>query len=254
MQYVDLMRPIIQRAGDLVMSHFRSSLVIRYKNDGSIQTNVDVLVQDFLIAELSKILPNSGCIAEELMVQNRAEYTWVIDPIDGTKNFVRGIPYFCINVALMYGSDVIAAVTYQPVIKEWFYAQKGCGAWLNGVRLTIDSQAYQQAGALMVVSESLLRDFDIIYKVRQQLKHLEYGVRFRMCGAAALDLAYVAAGALDVVVAANLAWWDVAAGVLLIAEAGGAVLQHDGSPVDERFKSLIAGNSELCKLVRSVLL
>ncbi len=247
MHYVEAMRPIVKKAGDLVMSHFRSDLEIHRKNDSSIATNVDLMSEDILRNELCVMLPGSGFIAEETKEVEIKEFTWVIDPIDGTKNFTRGLPYFCINVALMHHQEVIAAITYFPAVGDWFYAQKGYGTWRNGVRLYLDKQNWLDGGALVVVSDFRLRHCELLGKIKHQLK--EQGVRFRVNGAAALDLAYVASGTFDVVLFENLKWWDAAAGVLLVHEAGGTVCQYDLSPVDRSFRSLIAGHKELCSLI-----
>ncbi len=248
MNYIKLMQPIIQKAGDLVMSHFRKSITISYKKDKSIVTDVDLLVQNFLIDQLILALPGSGCIAEEAKISNAAHFTWVIDPIDGTKNFVRGLPYFCINVALMKGPDLIAAMTYQPILQEWFWAETGFGAFLNGKPLKFE-QKYDRAGTLVVVFDAMLRNDQFLSQIKQSFKNHDIAVRFRVNGAVALDLAYTSAGMFDLVIFQNLAWWDVAAGILLIKEAGGWVSQHDGSSVDQQCKSLIAGEPSLCKII-----
>lgn len=249
MEYVDIMRPIIQKAGDLVMSHFRNTLHIERKQDRSIRTDVDVLSEEILKNELCVALPGSGFIAEETKVHEIKDFTWVIDPIDGTKNFARGLPYFGISVALMHHKDVIAAVTYIPAVGDWFYSQKNCGAWRNGVRLQCGGQQWKDAGALVVVSDFRLRQCELLGKIKHQLKALEHGVRFRVCGAATIDLAYASAGMFDAVLFENLGWWDAAAGSLLVAEAGGMVCQYDGSFLTPSFKTLIAGDPQICRLI-----
>jgi len=253
MQYVEAMRPIIKKAADLVMSHFRGTMEIHRKKDLSIATDIDCMSEEILKNELCVLLPRSGFIAEESKIQDPQEFTWVIDPIDGTKNFTRGIPYFCINVALMHHQEVIAAITYYPAMDEWFYAEKGFGAWRNGVRLNMETKGWLDAGALVVVSDFRLRHCELLGKIKHQLKSLEHGVRFRVNGAAALDLAYVASGSFDVVMFEDLRWWDAAAGTLLISEAGGTICQYDLSPVDRSFRTLIAGHRDLCNLILPVL-
>lgn len=248
MNYIEIMRPVIAKAGDLVMSHFRKNITIFYKKDLSLVTDLDLLSQQILIDGLTAALPGSGYLAEEGKISSIQEFVWVIDPIDGTKNFVRGLPYFCINVALMQGSEVVAAVTYQPVTGEWFCAQKGLGAFLNGQLLKLSDQ-WGQTGALIVVADVMIRNDNFLNQVKASFKTLEHGVRFRVNGAAALDLAYTASGMFDVVIFQNLAWWDMAAGVLLIQEAGGWISQHDGSILDQQSKTLIAGDPQLCKMI-----
>ena len=252
MNYIKLMQPVIKQAGDLVMSHFRKNIRISSKNGQGIVTEVDFLSQQILIDGLTKALPGSGVIAEEGKISHMQEFTWVIDPIDGTKNFVRGLPYFCINVALMHHDKVIAAVTYQPVTNEWFCAQKGQAVFLNEKPCQLQ-QRWKQAGALVVVADAMARHENFLNQVKGLFKNLGIDVRFRINGAVALDLAYVSAGMFDVVIFQNLHWWDAAAGVLLVQEAGGWVSQYDGSMVDQQFKTLIAGDEQLCTMIMKCL-
>src|SRR3990167_8236187 len=135
MQYFDQLQDIMVRSGQLVMQYFRQEIQTFCKQDGSCVTNVDIENETFLKQELKKIVPQAGFIAEESGCQNdRCDYLWVIDPLDGTKNFIKGIPHFCISVALtLHGESVVAAI-YNPVSKEFYYAEKGCGAWLNGIK------------------------------------------------------------------------------------------------------------------------
>ena len=248
MNYIKLMQSIIEKTGDLVVSQFRQNIQISSQNGHGIVTNVDLESQKILIAGLTQVLPGSGCIAEEGNIAQMQEFTWVIDPIDGTRNFVRGLPYFCINVALMQQAELIAAITYQPITKEWFCAQRGIGAFLNENSLNVQ-QRWKQIGIIMVVSDATLRNGQFLNKVKQLFKNIEVDVRFRVNGAVALDLAYTAAGMFDVVLFQNLAWWDVAAGVLLVQEAGGWVSQHDGLAVNQTSKTLIAGDPQLCTMI-----
>jgi len=249
MKYVESMRSIMQKTGEMVLEHFRKPLKIQYKKDQSIQTDADLLSELFLKDELSALIPGSGFIAEESGCSDIKEFTWVIDPIDGTKNFARGVPYFAINLALMKGPDVIAAVTYLPVLQEWFYAELGQGCWHNGQQVMIGKKDWQYVGALVVVSDFQLRQCELLSKIKQGLHFVEHGVRFRVGGAAAVDLAYAARGSFDAVLFEELGWWDAAAGKLLISEAGGWVSQYDKSPVNQSFKNLIAGDREICQAI-----
>lgn len=243
------MKPAVKHAGDLVLSYFRSDVQVSQKKDRSLATEADLASEALLKKDLQKILPGSGFIAEESGQGQGNEYTWVIDPIDGTKNFARGLPYFCINVALMKHHELVAAVTYYPMMQEWFCAQKGYGFWMNDRRIQLDKKNWEDKGALIVVSDFRIRQCDLLTKIKQQCKQIKRGVRFRVYGAAALDLAYAAAGVFDAVLFENLGWWDAAAGVLLVQEAGGWVSQYDRSLVDSSFKTLIAGHNEICEMI-----
>jgi myo-inositol-1(or 4)-monophosphatase len=246
MNYMEKMIPIVQLVGDEVMRYYRTAFKIVQKNPWSFYSEVDILSQKMLQEELQSLIPGSGYIAEELEVYDKQEFTWVIDPIDGTRNFVRGMPYFGISVALMEHDEVIAGVVYMPAMHDMISAQKGMGLWVNGQKFSPDFTRYQQQGA-MIVSGAIKRGKrDLSLSIKQVLKPIEPGVRFRACGAAAVDLAYAAMGVYDVVLFENLKWWDVAAGILLVTEAGGHVSDYQNKLVNGSFKTLIAGNRTIC--------
>ncbi len=249
MNYVDAMLITVQKAGDLVLSHFRSDMKVAIKHDGSMVTEVDLACELLLKRELSAIIPGSGFMAEESGIEPGNEYTWVIDPIDGTKNFERGLPYFCISVALMHHANIIVAVTYAPALKDLFYAQAGSGAWLNGIKLSLQDKHWKQCGVVVAVGSGYVAQIDRLCKIKASCKEICGPVSFRVGGAAALDLAYVAAGMFDVAIFENLKWWDAAAGILLIQEAGGLIVDRNGAPINQLSKNLIAGNKMISKLI-----
>lgn len=246
MNYMEKMIPIIQSVGDVIMQHYRTRFQITQKNAWSFYSDVDLLSQKMLQQELQALLPGSGCIAEELEVYDQKQFTWVIDPIDGTRNFVRGMPYFGISVALMQDQEVIAAVVYMPAMGDMISAQKGMGTWLNGKKVTINFDWYQEAGALIVTSAARLGATELSSRIKHVLTQGDAGVRFRVCGAAAVDLAYAAIGVYDAVLFENLKWWDGAAGILLVIETGGHVSNYQNRPIDQTLKTLIAGNPTVC--------
>lgn len=249
MNYMEKIIPIVASVGDEVMQHYRTNFKVTAKDQGSFYTDIDIMSQKRLERELSALIPGSGCIAEELNVYDKHEFTWVIDPIDGTRNFARGMPYFGISVALMHYSEVIAAVVYMPAMRDIVSAQKGLGTWANGKRVMIDQDRYIASGALIVVSAARLGRTEQSGNIKKVLGPVAMGVRFRVCGAAAVDLAYAALGAYDAVLFENLKWWDVAAGNLLVLEAGGYVSDYHKLPVNESFKTLIAGNPQICEKI-----
>lgn len=249
MNYIEKIVPIIRSVGDEVMQHYRTNFKITAKDAWSFYTEVDLMSQKRLQEELIALLPGSGCIAEELNVYSKHEFTWVIDPIDGTRNFARGMPYFGISVALMHNSEIIAAVVYMPAMQDMITAQKGLGTWINGKKIFIDQERYRSSGALIVTSARRLGRSQEISNIKKALESASMGVRFRVCGAAAVDLAYAAIGVYDVVLFENLKWWDAAAGILLVLEAGGHVSDYQNKMVNESFRTLIAGNPELCKKI-----
>lgn len=249
MNYTIPMSVAVKKAGSVALSHFRSNMKVYKKVDGGFVTEVDFAVEDLLKQDLKTILPGAGFYAEESGITDGNEYVWVIDPIDGTKNFERGLPYFCISVALMHHQEIIAAVTYAPFVKDLFYAQKGFGAWLNDKRLLLQSRDWHLGGVLAVVSGGYIQSKDKLNLIKSACKSVTGEVRFRVYGAAALDLAYAAAGMIDVVMFEQAKWWDIAAGILLVQESKGLAVSYSGELIKQSSVNLIAGNSTVCKLI-----
>ena len=247
MQYFDRLQDVMARSGQLVMQYFRQEIQISCKQDGSLVTNVDIENEKFLKHELAAIMPQAGFMAEESGCENEQfDFMWVIDPLDGTKNFIKGIPYFCICVTLTLHGKPIVATIYNPITKELYYAEKGCGAWMNGTdKLEIQKKDFETTGIVVVVDENQLQRM----KLQQEAQSLSRRVHIsnRNFGSVGLETAYVAAGYIDGMVFENAPWWDVAAGMLLIQESGGFVSWHVNS-VDTMTKgSFVAGHPWICQ-------
>jgi myo-inositol-1(or 4)-monophosphatase len=198
-----------------------------------------------------RLINDAYCIAEESGKSGKedAALCWVIDPLDGTHNFSRGLSYFAVNIALTYYDSPILAVTYLPALKETFWALKEGGAWLNGNRICT-SEIQTLSGALCTYDTSIIgflkhngteNDF---FKKCYATRHI---------GASAIDLAYIAAGRFDGGLFRSPQWWDVAAGILLINEAQGIMSNEKGHPVVPGFSFCIASNRILYKEVISFL-
>lgn len=244
MKYFEKMNQVMRASGDLVLQYFQHDVRADHKADGSIVTIADVENERFLKKELAKIVPSAGFYAEESGQENiDKDYVWVIDPIDGTKNFARGVYHFCISVALTYQGNPVVAAVYHPVLQNLYYAEEGQGAWLNGKqKLEITAKQYVQ-GSLIVIDDMRAKQIDLMKGAENVFEQKHVSVRF--FGAAALDAAYVAAGSVDLLMYERLGWWDAAAGVLLIQEAGGVVTQFDGNPVRADYKSFLAGEKTM---------
>ncbi|MBV8661096.1 MAG: inositol monophosphatase [Candidatus Dependentiae bacterium] len=238
MQYFDQLQDVMIRSGQLVMQGFCNDFTIFEKQGNSLFTSIDLENEQFLKQEFSKIFPQAGFCAEESGLSGeRSDWIWVIDPIDGTKNFIKGIPHFCIMVALTYKDDPMVAAIYQPITKELYYAEKGKGLWLNGIhRIEFADRLMQEKAALVVCDEADLQ------QVSLQLKENKIQVSRRHFGSAGIDAIYLAIGNIDFVIFRNIAWWDVAAGMLLIHEAGGLVCHYEKSHEKTGFGTLKAGN------------
>lgn len=247
MNFVSKMMPVVQSAGDIVLQYFRNPMDVRYKSGGSIYTNVDILVEQYLQQELIKIIPQAGFIAEESAVFDIKDFTWVIDPIDGTRNFVRGLPYFAIGVALMHHHDVVAAIAYAPALQEIFYAQQGYGFWHNGIRIDVRNKAWQQHDILAVVSHAQLQKIAANQHKKSLFLSNTEKVRFRSSGSIVVDLSYIAAGCLDFIWLDQANWWDVAPGILFISQVRDGMVFFRGMKVSKSVHDFVAGDRLLCQ-------
>lgn len=221
--------PIVRQAGMLLMSSFGKPLERAYKKDGAVVTQADQITEQFLIRELSVILPEAAFYAEESGVLGEHDYCWVIDALDGTNNFVHGLPYFCISVALTYKDRPIVGVVYQPLLDEYFYAESEKGASLNGSAIRVSAK--KGADRLFIVADPRIESVYHAYGKKHSIRYF---------GASALDLAYYAAGRIDAVLIEKTAWWDIAAGILLVEQAGGYVTDFRGNKLGRGGGSLLA--------------
>jgi myo-inositol-1(or 4)-monophosphatase len=251
---LEQVEPVVRHAGTILLSYFRKHhLQTHRKQDSSIVTEADTASEKYIIGELKKIFPEASVLAEESGGGDRTDFCWVIDPLDGTTNFAHGLPYFCISVSLTFKGSPIFGIIYQPLTDELFYAEQGKGAFLNGENMHVSNLGELQKGMVLIglpyaKSETflhLLRDFELVAKKSYAVRHM---------GAAALDQAYVACGRVDAVFFEDLAWWDVAAGVIILKEAGALVTDFQGNEVVQGYKSYIAAGPklypELLKLVK----
>jgi len=240
-----LVEPVVRKAGEILQSYYGTKLK-RYDkgaNDG-FATEADKESERYLIDQLHQILPQAAFYAEESGVSGAGDYCWVIDPLDGTTNFAQGLPYFCISVALTYQGVPVFGAIYQPLLNEFFYAVKGHGAFLNDRPLRIDQTVPWEKSVVVVgLPYGKGRPFKHLFAHVPTIAEQTYALRFN--GAVALDLAYLAAGRLDGLFCEDLRWWDVAAGMLLVSEAGGTVTDFQGNPITASYKSLAAGNRQV---------
>ncbi len=245
-------KPIIRQAGEILLSYFNKTLEIHEKADGSIATNADLASEKYLKKALGALIPGVSFNAEESGKQEGNSYCFVIDPLDGTTNFSRGIGYFCISVCLTYNDDPLLAVVYQPIMKEYFVACKGDGAFLNGQKLNIDVSVPLDK-SLTVVGLPYTKNAHYLELLELTRVIAPKSFAFRHLGASALDLAYVAAGRINGVYLAELAWWDVAAGMLLITQAGGTVTDFEGNQITPVFKTCLAGSPEVYSQLKKLI-
>ena len=240
MNWRAVLEPIIRQAGVILLSYYGKVLARQEKRNHGFVTEADYASEHYLIDQLAKILPEASFFAEESGKSGDNDYCWVIDPLDGTTNFAHKLPYFCISVALTYKGKPQVGILYQPLTDELFFAEQGKGAFLNGEKIKISSpKSFSKSLVAMGLPYQSLKKKKLLHTA-EQIAQQVYGVRH--FGAIALDLAYVACGRMDGVFFTYLAWWDVAAGMILIEQAGGVVTDFSGQSVLEDCASCIAGS------------
>lgn len=233
-------REAMARARAIIREAFGHTGVASVKGRGNVLTETDLAVEGAVTEYLLAAFPGHAVLSEETAASTRAAgWMWVLDPIDGTKNFSQGIPHFCTSLALCYGSEPRLGLILQPLLDEEYLGLAGAGAWLNGQRLHVSGRSS--------VSEAVFAA-DMGYDDRAAKRVLEAVVRLwpgmqslRVPGSAALGLAYVAAGRYDLFVQPNLFPWDLAAGLLLVQEAGGVVTAPAGTAATIYSGSIVAG-------------
>jgi myo-inositol-1(or 4)-monophosphatase len=205
-----------------------TSAQVEEKSLNSLVSYVDKTAEEQLVRGLGALLPEAGFLTEEgTVATTAAEYQWVIDPLDGTTNFLHGLPLYCVSVGLRRGTDTLIGIIYAPAMGEMFYAWKGGGAWLNGDRIFTSAQT-SLAKSLLVMGFPYY-DYGRMEAFLEVLKTLMPKVRgVRRLGSAAIDLAWVAMGRFEAFFEYGLNAWDVAAGILLVEEAGGKLSDFKG--------------------------
>ena len=238
-KYVDIAVKAALAGGKVLMKYFNTGLAVEYKGRIDPVTAADKTSQKVITAILKKEFPGHSVIGEE-DVEKKAcsEYCWVIDPLDGTVNYIHDIPFFCVSIALIVKGKTAAGAIYAPRLNELFTARRGAGAFLNGKRIAV-SPNDRIVRSLVVTGFP----YDIRAERRRVMeslsKVLSNAQGVRRLGSAAMDLAYVASGRFDAFWEKGLKAWDVAAGALIVQEAGGKVTEFDGG------KNYIFGNTIL---------
>ena len=218
-------------AGELLQQKFNTAHQITSKEGKqNLVTECDLESEGLILSFLQKQFPSHSFLSEESGLQEaHSEILWVIDPLDGTINFARNIPHFSVSIAACRGTDVLAGVVYQPMTKELFVAEKGGGAFLQGKRLRIP-EVYTLDQSLLATGFPYNVDENPMQCIQTFSHFLYKGLPIRRLGSAAIDLAYLAAGRFDVYWETGIKPWDIAAGILLVQEAGGVISTWEGDP------------------------
>ncbi len=223
-------------------------LKITKKRHNDFVTEVDQAAEAAIINVLGSAYPDHAFLAEEsgasANLHDQHEYVWIIDPLDGTTNFIHGFPQYCVSIALQYRGQITQAVVYDPTRNDLFTATKGAGAYLNDKRIRVGRR--DKLADALIGTGFPFRDLDGLDEYLRMFKIMtENCAGMRRAGAAALDLAYVAAGRLDGFFEKTLKPWDIAAGSLLITEAGGLVGNFSGESDYLHQGDVLAGSPKI---------
>lgn len=244
-----------QSAGHYIYSHLHETVTVNYKGETNLVTQVDRKAEEMIISIIREAFPEHRILAEESpALVSDSPYRWIIDPLDGTTNFVHGVPIFSVSIALEYGGELLLGVVYDPCRKEIFSAIRGQGAYVNKepIRVSATPTLIQSLTATGFPYENGAV-FDANMQIFSEVYRRSQGVR--RAGSAALDICYVASGRFDGFWEFSLNPWDVAAGALIVLEAGGRVEDFNGGQFcTENASRIIATNglihTELLNIIR----
>ena len=221
-------------------------LQVSVKGPGNFVTVSDKKVEKILIDELLKARPDYSVLSEEVgKINNNEAFKWIIDPIDGTANFLHGVPHFSISIGLEQNGEIICGIIYDPIKDEMFVAEKGNGSYLNNQRIRVSSRSKLKDCIIFTGGpkhESKDRELSLKDYNNFSSKVL---IPIRKLGSASLDMAYVAAGRCDGFWQRNLNYWDIAAGIILVKESGGFVTDFNGEKGYIQNKTILVTNSKI---------
>ncbi len=247
MSFLEIAKQSAQEAGRLLKDHFGQVQQVNQAETHDIKLQMDVDCQRLIESRILKAFPDHSIVGEEEdHGDSNAEYRWVVDPLDGTVNYTYAIPHFCVSVALqrrdpkaraaLAGYESIVGVIYDPMRDELFWAEKGKGAFLNGKPMKVSSRGKMSESILSV---GFAKTAETIQEGLHCYKSLVMAaLKIRTMGSAALDLAYVAAGRMEMYLEFKVRLWDIAAGILMVEEAGGKVELNAAGKLPHMFETM----------------
>jgi myo-inositol-1(or 4)-monophosphatase len=236
---------IAREAGALLANYFERRVVFELKGDFDLVTEADRASEKLVVERLRSHFPSHSIVAEEGGGHtSSSDYRWYVDPLDGTTNFAHSFPMFNVTLGLEHAGEIIAGVVFDPVRQEMFTAERGAGAYLNNHRIRVSAVKRLEDSLGSTGFPSRKRHQNVNIHFYHQMAMASHGVR--RTGSAAIDLAYVACGRLDLFWEFGLNPWDMAAGVLLVQEAGGRISDMKGAPHSiTRSPDVLADNGTL---------
>src|SRR5476651_1742366 len=254
-QILDQVIDIAKQAGGFIRQERQNfdPHKIEYKGLNDMVSYVDKTAEQIIVKGLEKVLPEAGFITEEKTKTNIGErYNWIIDPLDGTTNFIHGLPCFSVSIALKEYDELVLGVVYEVNLDECFYACKGQPAYLNGKDIRVSNKP--KVADSLIATGFPYYDFKLQEKYIQLFAELMRGCHgIRRLGSAAVDLAYTACGRFDAFYEYNLNAWDIAAGVVIVRQAGGDVINFSGGQEVMDTRELLAANGKITEELRAVI-
>ncbi len=240
--YLETAIGIAREAGALINTFAERRVPFELKGEFDLVTEADRASEELIVSRLQSHFPTHTIIGEEGGERSASsEYCWYVDPVDGTTNFAHGFPVYNTTLALEHNGEMIAGVVFDPTRNEMFAAEKGGGAYLNGHRIRVSKANRVEDSLVATGFPSRKRHENVNVHFYYQLALQSHGVR--RAGAAAIDLSYVACGRLDAFWEFGLSPWDMAAGILLVQEAGGKCSTMKGAPANLRGRHLLTSNT-----------
>jgi len=242
-----------KEAGRIQMAHLNRFYGVEYKDEFNPVTEVDRLCEQAIVQGILRDFPDHDILTEESPFQGKGSpWRWIVDPLDGTTNYLHGFPFFCVSIGLEVEGEVRLGVVFIPTLDELFYAEKGKGAYLNGNRISVSRTGDLNKSFLCTGFPYDVRDHVDFY-LSFFRGFLTRCFALRRPGSAAIDLCYLAAGRFDGFWELKLHAWDVAAGSLMITEAGGQVTAFDGQSFSIYAENILASNGSIHKAMRRVI-
>tara|TARA_B100001059_G_C17732089_1_gene526774 strand:+ start:57 stop:833 length:777 start_codon:yes stop_codon:yes gene_type:complete len=242
---INIFEKAAKKAGKILVRDFGEieNLQIQSKSVGDFVTNVDLKVEQSLLETLRYYYPNANYLTEESGLMKGSGETIVIDPIDGTSNFIHGIPHVAIVIGKIVNEEITDGVIFNPILNDFYWASNGKGAWCNNKRIRVSKRQELSECLIGTGAPFGKRIYTGYYKELENISRLTAGVR--RLGSAALDLAYVSSGRIDGFWEKDLNLWDVCSGVLLVKEAGGRITDTDGNTWKTRSRDILVSNTKI---------
>ena len=243
-----------KEAGKIILQYFDGTFKIDHKEGvNNLVTEVDKLSEDKIIKVIRATFPTHTIISEEVgeMIKP-SDYQWIIDPIDGTVNFAHGIPICCVSIGILYNNELVMGAVFNPMMNELFFAEKGKGATLNGQSINVSKKSNFKTAFLVTGFPYAWPDSEQ-HPIKVFEKLVLEGLPVRRLGSAAIDLCWVACGRFDGFWEYNLQAWDVAAGYLIVQEAGGIVTDFEGGDANVFTRQTLASNGLIHEAMLSVI-